>query len=92
MFRVTLSLHPGSLGYTLIVIFFSFLRFRLQVLFVTLAVVFPACLAKDLHALRHFCYVGFFSAMILTAAVSEPSHFCFFLFFFSGWLDVVFVV
>eukprot|EP00752_Nemacystus_decipiens_P011549 g10255.t1 len=44
-----------------------------HVLFVALAAVFPACLAKDLHALRHFCYVGFFSAMVLTAAIAYRS-------------------
>ncbi|CAN0279693.1 unnamed protein product, partial [Scytosiphon promiscuus] len=44
-----------------------------HVLFVALAVVFPACLAKDLHALRHFCYVGFFSTMLLTAAIAYRS-------------------
>eukprot|EP00903_Cladosiphon_okamuranus_P022166 g20383.t3 len=44
-----------------------------QVLFVALAAVFPACLAKDLHALRHFCYIGFFSAMVLTAAIAYRS-------------------
>ena len=30
----------------------------------------PACLAKDLHALRHMCYVGFFSVFVLTAAIA----------------------
>jgi hypothetical protein len=34
-----------------------------------LVVALPACLAKNLHALRHMCYVGFFSALILTAAI-----------------------
>ncbi|KAG5175402.1 transmembrane amino acid transporter protein-domain-containing protein [Tribonema minus] len=29
----------------------------------------PACLAKSLHALRHMCYVGFFSALVLTVAI-----------------------
>ncbi|CAM9164895.1 unnamed protein product [Ectocarpus sp. 8 AP-2014] len=44
-----------------------------RVLFVALLLVFPACLAKDLHALRHFCYVGFFSALVLTAAIGYRS-------------------
>ncbi|CAN0347772.1 unnamed protein product [Pylaiella littoralis] len=44
-----------------------------QVLFAALIVVFPACLAKDLHALRHFCYVGFFSTIILTATIGYRS-------------------
>jgi amino acid permease len=39
------------------------------ILFGCLIVALPACLAKNLHALRHMCYVGFFSALILTAAI-----------------------
>ncbi|CAM9315807.1 unnamed protein product [Ascophyllum nodosum] len=48
-------------------------RGRTQVLLVALGVVFPVCLVKDLHALRHFCYVGFASAIVLTAAITYRS-------------------
>lgn len=40
-----------------------------QVLVVALFMVFPVCLFKDLRALRHLCYMGFFSVILLTTAV-----------------------
>jgi hypothetical protein len=40
------------------------------VLVACLLAALPACLARDLHALRHMCYVGFVSALVLTAAIA----------------------
>ncbi len=39
------------------------------VLFSLLVVCFPACMAKDFHALRHMCYVSFSAAIILVLAL-----------------------
>ncbi|CAM9476568.1 unnamed protein product [Chrysoparadoxa australica] len=38
-------------------------------LLVILILNLPACVQRDLHALRHICYVGFFSAVLLTLAI-----------------------
>jgi amino acid permease len=39
------------------------------VLIICVLVTLPMCLATNLHALRHMCYVGFSSALILTVAL-----------------------
>ncbi|CAM9573705.1 unnamed protein product [Discosporangium mesarthrocarpum] len=44
-----------------------------KVLMCLLALLLPACLATSLHAVRHMCYVGFFSAILLTAALGYRS-------------------